>query len=93
MLKSFLSILFFFSLISLNAQIEVPKFGEGVINVTAEDSSFAMKVGVRFQNLVTADWTRSENSSFSDADLNFLIRRARLKFNGFGHSTKSETLS
>ena len=73
---------------SLNAQIISPKFGKGIFNVTAADSSFTMKVGLRFQNLVTATWKQDETSELTNLDLNFLIRRSRLKFDGYAFSPK-----
>ena len=55
------------------------KFGKG-LQVLAADSSMALKIGFRFQSLFN-----SERSLADDADWksNFLIRRARLKFDGW----------
>ncbi|MDH5367913.1 MAG: OprO/OprP family phosphate-selective porin [Cyclobacteriaceae bacterium] len=61
------------------------KFGKG-IQVMAKDSSFYMKASIRFQtlyngelNLVTDEWND-----------NVMIRRSRLKFNGFVYNPKVE---
>lgn len=72
-----------------NAQIQAPKFGKG-INITALDSSFYMKVGFRFQTLFTNDWNlaNDELSGAEDYESAILIRRSRLKFNGWIFSEK-----
>jgi phosphate-selective porin OprO and OprP len=59
-------------------------FGNG-IPVIAQDSSFSMKFGMRFQNLYSSEWTvRDDNFSYvEDYSSNFVIRRSRLKFDGF----------
>ena len=55
------------------------KFGKG-LQILAADSSMALKIGFRFQSLFN-----SERSLIEDADWqsNFLVRRARLKFDGW----------
>lgn len=71
-----------------NAQTKTPnKFGKGLYNVVAEDSSFSMKVGLRFQNLFVGEWD-VEDGDLSNGSSNFLIRRSRLKFDGFAFSPK-----
>ena len=59
------------------------KFGKG-ITVVAQDSSFSMKFSTRFQTLYDGKLTIDDNS-WSDK---ILIRRARLKFDGFAYSPK-----
>ncbi len=78
-------------LLSLYAQgqdITENKFGKGLINVVAKDSSFSAYFGVRFQSLMTSQWDVPENGGIQDRETNFLIRRARLKFEGFAYSPK-----
>lgn len=64
------------------------KFGKGIINVVAQDSSYSVKMGLRMQSLFTSDWEISENDDFGTGESAFLIRRARLKFDGFAYSPK-----
>ncbi|MBE7639966.1 porin [Salegentibacter sp. BLCTC] len=65
-------------------------FGNGIINSVAKDSSFSIKFGARFQSLYISNWKNSELEGFKSESSNFLIRRARLKFNGFAYSPKLE---
>ncbi|OEY73275.1 porin [Salegentibacter salarius] len=65
-------------------------FGNGIINTVAKDSSFSVKFGARFQSLYVTDWRDSEFEGFESESSNFLIRRARLKFDGFAYSPKLE---
>ncbi|MEQ8531264.1 MAG: porin [Imperialibacter sp.] len=59
------------------------KFGS-VISVFARDSSFSMKFSTRFQTLYEGVYDM-ELDKYKD---NLLIRRARLKFDGFVHNPK-----
>ena len=68
-----------------NAQFKSYKFGDG-IKVTAEDSTFYMRFGFRFQNLATAAW--EDTDAETDFSSNFLVRRSRLKFDGFAYTPK-----
>jgi len=71
------------------AQLVPPKFGKG-LNFYGADSSFHIKFGFRFQNLYNANWTVAgdELNNIQGYDQSFLIRRSRLKFNGFAFSPK-----
>lgn len=71
-----------------NAQKVVDsKFGKGVFNVIAKDSSWSMKFATRMQFLSTSVLAANDDTS-SEIDQNFLIRRARFKFDGFAFSPK-----
>nr|WP_304608403.1 porin [Pontibacter anaerobius] len=61
------------------------KFGKG-LQFVAADSSFSLKFGTRFQML----YQGAINNSTNQLDDRFLIRRARLKFEGFAYSPKLE---
>lgn len=63
-------------------------FGIGLINVVAKDSSYSAEFGVRFQTLFTSNWIHPEGESLESTETNFLIRRARLKFDGFVYTPK-----
>ncbi len=77
-------VLFLFSITSFNAQEEnAPKFGNGLFNLVGKDSTWTMKIGARMQILTFANWFNDENPS-----TNFLIRRSRLKFDGFALTPK-----
>ncbi|WP_103069389.1 porin [Aquimarina sediminis] len=73
---------------SLNAQETTEtKFGKGILNVIAKDSSWSMKFATRFQLLSTTGWDINDDN-YSKPETNFLVRRARLKFGGFVYSPK-----
>lgn len=59
------------------------KFGKGIFNVIASDSSWSMKFGVRFQSLFIGSWNVNDTDGIENGTSQFLIRRARLKFGGF----------
>jgi phosphate-selective porin OprO/OprP len=72
---------------STNAQkSNAPKFGKGLFNLIGQDSTWSMKVGLRFQSLATSSWDAS--AGLSNPAASFLIRRSRLKFDGFAYSPK-----
>ena len=64
------------------------KFGKGLINIIAKDSSYSMNFSARFQTLATGSWDFEENQTVDNPESGILIRRARLKFDGFAYSTK-----
>ncbi len=87
-LKITLTALFLFTLCFVNAQETTEtKFGKGILNVVAKDSSWSMKFATRFQLLGTAGWDIN-NGDYSKSETSFLVRRARLKFDGFAYSPK-----
>ena len=59
------------------------KFGKG-IKVVAKDSSFSIRFGARIQSLYVGEFS-SETREYSDR---FVVRRFRLKADGFAHSPK-----
>jgi len=83
-LKITLSTLVLFTIFLINAQeIESPKFGKGLFNLVGQDSSWTMKIGARMQFLAISNW---EDGAANES--NFLVRRARLKFDGYAFSPK-----
>lgn len=71
-----------------NAQKVVDsKFGKGVFNVIAKDSSWSMKFATRMQLLSTSSLSANDPNT-AEIEQNFLIRRARFKFDGFAFSPK-----
>ena len=91
--KYAVSLIFILSLclfsISLQAQINPAKFGKG-FTINGKDSTFQLKIGFRFQNLITADWSLEDlDAGFtSDRDFNAIVRRSRLKFDGWAYTPK-----
>lgn len=65
------------------------KFGSGV-QIVANDSSFQMRAAFRIQSLYANDWTvRNDQWKYiENHEPNFLIRRARLKFDGWAFTQK-----
>lgn len=62
-------------------------FGKGLINFTAADSSFTVKFAPRIQTRFQSAWNH-DGSNYGDAEYNFLVRRARFKFDGWAFSPK-----
>lgn len=87
-LKATLITLFLFTFISISAQeTNAPEFGKGLFNLVGKDSTYTMKVGARMQFLAIGEW-QSDDGSLVNPESNFLVRRARLKFDGFAFSPK-----
>ena len=84
---SFLVILLIASLTAKSQTLEDMKFGKGMINFTAKDSSFSVKFAPRFQLLSSTGWS-DIGDGFGEANTSTFIRRARLKFDGFALSPK-----
>jgi len=85
-MKLKLLVISFFTFFILNAQeTPAPKFGKGILNLVGKDSSWTMKLGARFQFLATTLTQDGESPKTS-----FLIRRARLKFDGYAVTPKLE---
>lgn len=73
--------------LNINAQeTNAPKFGKGLFNLKGKDSTWTMKVGMRFQTLATFGW--DVNGGLNNPSASILIRRSRLKFDGFAYSPK-----
>ncbi len=72
-----------------NAQVTAPKFGDG-IKVLGKDSTYYLRIGLRFQNLVTANWALADDEEGYEAGFgaNALVRRSRLKFDGWAVNPK-----
>ena len=86
--KIFLSVLcVLFISLNINAQeTNAPKFGKGLFNLKGKDSTWTMKVGMRFQTLASSGW--DVNGGLNNPSASMLIRRSRLKFDGFAYSPK-----
>lgn len=83
-LKLSLLAVILFTALSVNSQeVESPKFGKGLFNLVGQDSTWTMKIGTRMQFLATSTWQEE-----GETESNFLVRRARLKFDGFAFSPK-----
>lgn len=67
--------------------IQGPRFGNGILNISGKDSTWSMNFTTRIQLLGTATWQENEVGS-TDFNSNFLVRRARLKFDGFAFTKK-----
>lgn len=84
-------LLLIFALLTFSSQaqrvIDSP-FGKGLYNVIAKDSTWSMKFGARFQSLYIGENSYNEDTGFGRGESQFLIRRARLKFDGFAFSPK-----
>lgn len=72
-----------------NAQLDSISsvFGKG-IRIAAKDSSFYLKVGFRIQPNFTGIYTDAYNGVDGEFTQRFMIRRSRLKFDGWAFSPK-----
>ncbi|MEH6537050.1 MAG: porin [Psychroserpens sp.] len=68
-------------------EISDTSFGKGLINFTAKDSSFSVKFAPRFQVRSISSWNH-DGDQYGSPEHNFIVRRARLKFDGFAYSPK-----
>lgn len=58
--------------LSMQAQeITDNKFGKGLINLTAKDSSYSITLGGTLQFLYSSQWDDSENEGFQSGESNF----------------------
>ena len=71
---------------STSQEVKTPKFGKGLFNLIGKDSSFSMNIGARMQFLGTTNWDLE--NTLSNPSSSLLVRRARLKFDGFAYSPK-----
>ena len=73
---------------SIHAQeISDTSFGKGMINFVAKDSSFSVKFAPRFQVRSISSWDY-DGDQYGSPEHNFIVRRARLKFDGFAYDPK-----
>ncbi len=79
--------LLFYVTISNAQQVTAPKFGKGLLQIEGADNSWSMNLSGRMQFLSTSNWITDSNES-TDFETSFLVRRARLKFNGFAFTPK-----
>lgn len=82
----FLSVFSMFSILAGAQEITENSFGKGFVNVVAADSSYSLNFAARFQTLYTSEWNFPDNEKLYDPESAFLIRRARLKFQGFAYT-------
>ena len=82
-----IAVVFLTSFYTSAQTVESPKFGKGLFNLVGQDSSWTMKIGARVQFLSISEW-ESSNDQLINPESNFLIRRARLKFDGYALSPK-----
>jgi len=77
-----------FAITSVQSQeISDTSFGKGLINFVAKDSSFSVKFAPRFQVRSMSSWDHDGNQ-YTSPEHNFIVRRSRLKFDGFAYSPK-----
>ncbi|WP_066223426.1 porin [Formosa haliotis] len=80
-----LALTFSFSNFIHAQEVKPSKFGKGIINIVDKDSTWSMKFGARMQFLGSV-FTYNDNNVLKETNSSFLIRRARLKFDGFAFS-------
>jgi phosphate-selective porin OprO/OprP len=78
----------FFAITSVQSQeISDTSFGKGLLNFVAKDSTFSVKFAPRFQVRSMSSWDH-DGSQYISPEHNFIVRRSRLKFDGFAYSPK-----
>lgn len=67
-----------------------PLFGKGLFNLKGKEDSWSMKIGFRMQFLASNSWLEQDNDDgfLLEPNTSFLVRRSRLKFDGFAFSPK-----
>ena len=83
-----LGLAIFVSSLAYGQEPNAPAFGKGLFNLVGKDSTWTMKIGTRMQFLTTATWDEGTDEGLVNPQQSFLVRRARLKFNGFAFSPK-----
>ncbi len=88
-LLTVLALFLMFIVSPAQAQIIPGKFGKG-LRINGVDSTFQLKIGFRFQNLITANWDLADDDLGFNAssDVNAFVRRSRLKFDGWAYTPK-----
>ena len=87
-MKNYLSIILLLAFQGIFSQeIRDAKFGKGMINYIAKDSSFSVNFAPRIQSRYESKWS-FDGKNNETASTNFSIRRARLKFEGYVYSPK-----
>lgn len=80
-----ITLLFLFTTMFVSSQeISDTSFGKGLINFVAKDSSFSIKFSPRFQVRSMSSWDHN-GTNYNSPDHNFIVRRSRLKFDGFAY--------
>ncbi len=83
-----LGLILLVSVTSFAQETNAPAFGKGLFNLVGKDSTWTMKIGTRMQFLTIASWDEGADGGLVNPEQNFLVRRARLKFDGFAFSPK-----
>ena len=87
-LKSLIIVCCLFVLnISFAQEISDTTFGKGLLNFVAKDSTFSVKFAPRIQVRSNSSWDYT-GDEYGSQEYNFIVRRARLKFDGFAYSPK-----
>ena len=66
-------------------EISDTSFGKGLVNFVAKDSTFSVKFAPRFQVRSMSSWDHN-GDIYESPEHNFIVRRARLKFDGFAYN-------
>lgn len=76
---------FFLSINTQAQEISDTSFGKGLVNFVAKDSTFSVKFAPRFQVRSMSSWDHN-GDIYESPEHNFIVRRARLKFDGFAYN-------
>ena len=85
--KELLILLILVPLLIYGQKIKASKFGKGIINFRDKNNEWGFDFSGRIQLLTKNSWDK-EGLNFRDSGSNSSLRRARLKFGGFGFSQK-----
>ena len=77
--------IFFLSINTQAQEISDTSFGKGLVNFVAKDSTFSVKFAPRFQVRSMSSWDHN-GDIYESPEHNFIVRRARLKFDGFAYN-------
>ncbi len=83
-----LGLILFVTLLSNAQETNAPVFGKGIFNLVGQDSTWSMHIAARMQFLAISTWDKDASGGLVSPEQSFLIRRARLKFDGFAYTPK-----
>ena len=67
--------------------IKSTSFGKGILHIIGKDSTWSMNFAARMQFLSASNW-EATNDKLTNPTQSFLLRRSRLKFDGFAYDPK-----
>lgn len=74
-------------ILSQENNIKSNSFGKGILHIIGKDSTWSMNFSARMQFLSNSTWDAT-NDKLANPSQDFILRRSRLKFDGFAYDPK-----